>query len=116
RGIPEEYTGWLKRRLEGKKTVLHFDGFKSELFDVSNGLEQGCSGSPLWFLFLNADSIDDSNFEKDETGAAFMDDTYLGARAKTPEESNSMLEAMMTRPGGALEWAKSHHACFELDK
>lgn len=27
-----------------------------------------------------------------------------------------MLERIMSGPGGALEWAKSHHACFELDK
>lgn len=55
-------------------------------------------------------------FSINETGAAFIDDTYYAARAKTPEASNTMLEKIMTGPGGALEWAKAHHACFELDK
>lgn len=27
-----------------------------------------------------------------------------------------MLEAMLTNPGGPLDWAKSHKAKFELDK
>lgn len=116
RGIPEEYTRWLEHQLKGQKTTLHLDGYKSVLRNVDNGLEQGCSGSPLWFLFSNADLIEDNIFTKDDTGTAFINNTYYAARAKTPEESNTKLEKIMTGPGGALEWAKSHHACFELDK
>lgn len=40
RGIPQEYTEWLGRRLDGRKTTLHFDGYKSETRNVNNGLEQ----------------------------------------------------------------------------
>ncbi|KZP03026.1 hypothetical protein FIBSPDRAFT_683624, partial [Athelia psychrophila] len=58
RGIPAEYTDWLARRLDGRRTILHFDGYKSIMREVNNGLEQGCSGSPLWYLFSNADTIE----------------------------------------------------------
>ncbi len=40
-GIPVQYTDWLRRRLEGRKTVLTFDDFKSLVFKVTNGLDQG---------------------------------------------------------------------------
>ncbi|KZP04753.1 hypothetical protein FIBSPDRAFT_658363, partial [Athelia psychrophila] len=114
--IPEEYTKWLEHRLNGCKTALHFNGYMATLFDVDSGLEQGCSGSPCWFIFSNVDLIDDDKFTVSQTDAAFIDDTYYAARVKTLEESNAMLKHIMTGPNGALTWAKAHHTCFELDK
>jgi hypothetical protein len=41
RGIPEEYVEWLKRRLGNRRTTLSFDDYKTEIFIVLNGLDQG---------------------------------------------------------------------------
>lgn len=116
RGVPQEYTDWLDRRLDGRTSTIQFDDYVSEPFPVTNGLEQGDTGSPLWFLFFNADLIEDSRYGSNELAAAFIDDTYLAARASSAEEATALLEDMMTRDGGALDWAKTHHAKFELDK
>ncbi|KZP13386.1 hypothetical protein FIBSPDRAFT_693647, partial [Athelia psychrophila] len=69
--------------LDGRKTTIQFDDYISDPFPVLSGLEQGCTASPLWFLFSSSDLIEDDQFEKDELGTAFMDDTYLAARANT---------------------------------
>ena len=40
-GIPNGHVEWLERRLEGRKTTLVFDDFKSETFDIAEGIDQG---------------------------------------------------------------------------
>jgi hypothetical protein len=66
-------------------------------------------------LFYNADLIDIPAC-CDEIASAFVDDTYLAARAPSIEESYERLTNMMTRPGGALDWSRTHNSRFELDK
>lgn len=116
RGVPQQYTDWIERRLDGRRTTIQFDDYVSEPFPVLSGLEQGCTASPLWFLFSNSDLIEDDKFGKNQSGAAFIDDTYYAARASTAQAANDILLGMMTGEGGALEWAKTHHAKFELEK
>ena len=41
RQIPIEYTQWITRHMAGRKTILTFDDYESEPFEVSNGLDQG---------------------------------------------------------------------------
>lgn len=115
RGVPEEYTNWLQRRVQGRRTTLCFDDFRSESFEVSNGPDQGCPSSGPFFLFYNADLIDIPT-DRDEIASAFVDDTYLAARATTIEESYNRITHMITRPKGALEWSRTHYSKFELDK
>ena len=45
-----------------------------------------------------------------------MDDSYFLAEAATPQRANKKLTRMLTRKGGALQWAKDHFVQFELDK
>ena len=39
--ILEGHIGWFERRFEGRKTSLIFNNFKSETFDIKEGLDQG---------------------------------------------------------------------------
>lgn len=89
--------------------MFHLDGFKSEPFSINNRVKQGCSESLLWFLFSNTDLIDNSRFGKDDIGTAYIGNTYYTARVKTTEQSNAMLVKI-------IEWARTLHAYFELDK
>jgi hypothetical protein len=36
-----EHVEWLGRQLEGRQTMLIFDDYQSELFDIEDGLDQG---------------------------------------------------------------------------
>jgi Reverse transcriptase (RNA-dependent DNA polymerase) len=41
RGIPKEYTEWLKRCLKNRSTSIFFDNYHTEYFLMINGLDQG---------------------------------------------------------------------------
>ena len=115
RGIPEEYTEWIQRRVQGRRTTLCFDDYRSEMFEVLNGLDQGCPASGPLYIFYNADLID-IPISKDELASAFVDDCIVAARAPSVQESNERVVNMVTRPKGALEWSHNHVSKFELDK
>ena len=40
-GIPEGYVEWFERHLEGRKTRLLFDNYKSDTFNIKEGIDQG---------------------------------------------------------------------------
>jgi hypothetical protein len=102
--------------VQGQLTTLCFNDFRSDPFEVHNGLDQGCPASRPLFQFYNADLIEPQPSCKDKLASAFVDNTYLTAQAPTIDASYAMLNSMMTCPKGALEWSASHFSKFELDK
>ena len=40
-GIPEEHVEWFERQLEGRKKTLMFDDYKSDTFNIKEGIDQG---------------------------------------------------------------------------
>jgi hypothetical protein len=88
--IPEEYISWYERRLANRTTTLSFDDFQSAIFNVHDGLDQGCPLSPLGFIFYNADGlrIADPRPSKGELSLGFIDDIAIAARARTYELAN----------------------------
>jgi hypothetical protein len=115
RRIPKEYTDWITRRMTGRKTILTFDDFQSEPFEVKGGIDQGDPLSSACYNFYSADLIEPSN-DPDELKSAFVDDIFFMVASPTFEENNRKLENMITRPGGAIEWSTSHKSNFEIDK
>jgi len=51
--VPEGHVEWLKRRLEGRQTMLVFDNYWSELFDIKDGLDQGDVQSLIAWIIYN---------------------------------------------------------------
>ena len=115
RHIPIEYTQWTERRMAGRKTILMFDDYISDPFEVTNGLDQGDPPSSVFYGFYNADLITPSS-DPNELKSAFVDDTVYLAAGNTFQENNDKLSNMMTRPNGANEWSASHNSNFEIDK
>jgi ribonuclease HI len=115
RHIPIEYTQWTERRMAGRKTILMFDDYESEPFEVTNGLDQGDPPSSVFYGFYNADLIAPSP-NPYELKSAFVDDTAFLVAGNTFQENNDKLRDMMTRPNGATEWSTSHNSNFEVDK
>jgi hypothetical protein len=54
RGVPKEHTEWMMRRLSGRHTRMKFDDFKSHLFDIDGGLDQGDPLSVITYMLYNA--------------------------------------------------------------
>ena len=116
RGIPTQYIEWYRMRLTGRKTTLCFDDYISSLFDIFSGIDQGCPISPIGFLFYNADILEVPNRQRGEIGFGFIDDVGLGARGPTQQAANAKVKSMMERRGGCIEWSRTHHVNFEMDK
>ena len=100
--------------LDGRTTCLRFDDHETDIFPVNNGIGQGDPLSMILYLFYNADLIEIPRNIKEDS-KAFVDDSILVAFAKDFHEAHQILADMMTRPGGAIEWSKTHNSNFELD-
>ncbi len=86
-GIPVQYTDWLCRRLEGRKTVLTFDDFKSLIFEVTNGLDQGDPLSQILYIIYNSSVA--RRLKNGEEGFLFIDDKAILVHGETFDEDTS---------------------------
>jgi ribonuclease HI len=116
RGIPEEYTSWMRRRLRNRITTLSFDEHQTENFTVTNGLDQGDPFSGICYLIYNADLLKIPNIKAGEQGLLFVDDATIIATGKDFTETHEKLRNMMNRPKGVFEWAKTHNCEFGVEK
>src|ERR1700736_1192944 len=101
--------------MTGRRTILTFDDYRSDPFEVTRGLDQGDPPSSVFYNFYNADLIEPS-LDPNELKSAFVDDTMFFAAGKTYEDTNTKLSDMMTRQGGATAWSQTHNSNFEIDK
>jgi len=115
RKVPTKIVEFVKNMLQGRSTYLKFDDFTLKNICMENGIGQGDPLSMVLYQFYNADILDMPN-TKNEAAAAYVDDTILIATAKTFEEMHQILMDMMTREGGAMDWAKAHNSNFEITK
>jgi Reverse transcriptase (RNA-dependent DNA polymerase) len=113
--IPIEYTQWITRRMTGRQTILTFDDYESEPFEVTNRLDQGDPSSSVFYGFYNTDLIEPTS-DPNELKSAFVDDTIFFVTGTTYKENNTKLTNMMTRRNGAADWSKTHNSNFEVDK
>ena len=97
------------------KTILTFDGYVSEPFEVTNRLNQGDPPFSVYYGFYNANLIVPSH-DPNELKSAFIDDTMFFVAGKTYHENNTRLTDMMTFQGGATKWSKSHNSNFEINE
>ena len=115
-GVPKQYTDWIARKMEGRKTVIAFDDYVSELFEVRNGLDQGCNLSGAEYAFYNRSQVTGSDGCRGESASSFVDDTINLAAGKDLTEATRRIEDMMLRPGGGIQWAETHFSQYEYDK
>jgi ribonuclease HI len=116
RGIPQEYTTWLKRRLDNRKTTLIFDDHETNTFAVDNGLDQGDPFSGICYLIYNSDLSEIPVKKAGERILLFVDDAAITVTGKDFSETHNKLRNIMNRPQGIFEWAKSHNCTFGIDK
>jgi hypothetical protein len=82
--------------MAGRKTILMFDDYISDPFEVTNGLDQGDPPSSVFYGFYNADLITPSS-DPNKLKSAFVDDTVHLTAGNTFQENNDKLSNMMTR-------------------
>lgn len=116
RGIPRKYTNWIKTKLTRRQTTIAFDDYESEAINITNGVDQGCPLSPLLYQFYNAALIEVAQEAKGELATGFLDDVAYAIEGEDFDDTNEHGSQMMTRSGGANDWAESHHSEIETDK
>ena len=52
-GVPEGHVDWFERRLERRKTTLMFNDFKSDIFNIKEGIDQGDAQSLIAWIIYN---------------------------------------------------------------
>ena len=67
------------------------------------------------YQYYNTDLLDIPN-SLNKLAAAYVDDAILVATASTFEGAHTILEDMMLRKGGAMEWARWQNSKFEMSK
>ena len=66
RGIPEEYTGWIRWKVEARCTIISFDDFNTAAMEIPQRLNQGCPLAGITYQFYNARLIEVVNQQKGE--------------------------------------------------
>jgi len=103
RGIPKEYTDWIKRKVEHRCTVTALDDYVTAAMEIPWGPDQGCPLSGVAYQFYSTDLIETSEKSNSEDCIGFIDDTTIMAEGMHIEEVFKKLESVMTRQGGALD-------------
>ena len=116
RGIPQEYTEWMRRRLENRQTTISFDDYQTAAFEVLNGLDQGDPHSGICYLLYNADLTKITVLKAGEWILLFVDDAVIIVCGKNFNETHEKLRDIMERDGGVFDWAKTHNCEFGVEK
>jgi hypothetical protein len=119
KGIPTEITRWLEKKLNGRHTVLVFDGHRSAPMTIHAGLDQGCPLSGCLYNFYNAALGEIArNVRRPHRILipGFADDIALFARGKSFLSTCRTLGDLLRREGGVLEWAKQHNCIYAKKK
>jgi hypothetical protein len=93
--------------MQDRNTVISFDGYQSDSFQVLSSLDQGCPLSGILYNFYNKLQIEGVDEKHGKLAASFVDDAINIAKGKTLEDATHKLRDMMERPGGGIEWAAS---------
>jgi ribonuclease HI len=114
-GVPSAYINWMRAKFNGRTTNLAFDDFESTPLPISNGIDQGCPLSVIFYLIYNSPLVRIPR-SKNEMCIAYIDDVTFVAIGESFEETHIILKDMVERDEGAMEWSRSHNSTFELDK
>ncbi|KAF8881115.1 hypothetical protein BD779DRAFT_1382405, partial [Infundibulicybe gibba] len=83
--------------LDGRKTMLSFDDYKSVQFSIDNGLDQGDPFSLICYLIYNAGMLSIPLKHRKEMGLLYVDDAALVVTGHSFADTHRKLIDLMTR-------------------
>ena len=114
--ILDRHVEWFRRWLEGRKTALLFNDYRSETFDINEGIDQGDAHSLIAWIVYNHQILKIFRKACKETRFLFVDDAAILVTGVDFEDTHVKLREVMTREGGVLEWVASHNCEFRMEK
>ena len=79
--------------------MLVFDDFKSETFNITEGIDQGDAQSLIARLIYNHRILNIFNKANKETGFLYVDDTAVLVTGKNFNDTHEKLKVVMNRKG-----------------
>ena len=105
-----KYTDWIANKITNKETVLAFDNFVFQPFEVKHGLDQGCNLSPFNYNCYSVDQMKALKGRKDKLENMYADDGVCAVRAHSLEEVGKAIVEVFNGEKGLKEWGRSHHS------
>jgi ribonuclease HI len=117
KGVPAEITRWIVRKLDGRRTTLVFDNYRSRLMAIEAGLDQGCPLSGLLYNFYNA-ALGElaSRIPRRSLIPGFADDIAIFVRGRNFQVVRRDLGYIIRDEDGVLDWADTHNCNYAKDK
>ncbi len=113
--VPLKIIDFTKEMLVNRATRLRFDNYNSNIIPINNSIRQGDPLSMGLYQYYNMDLLD-IPAEANELASAYVDNALLFATASTFEETHEIIEGMMTKEYGVIEWSKDHNSPLEYSK
>src|SRR5271163_880369 len=108
-GFHPKYTEWITNKTTDRETVLAFDDYMSQPFEVKHGLDQGCNLSPFLYNCYSADQMKALNGKGNKLGNTFADDGICAVSSVNLKSAGIAIGEIFRRPDGPQEWGISHH-------
>ena len=96
--------------------LVVFNNFKSETFNITEGIDQGDAQSLIMWLICNHQILNIFNKASNETGFLYVDDVAVLVTGKNFDDMHDKLKVVMNREGKVTEWATSHNCSFGIEK
>ena len=96
--------------------LVVFNNFKSETFNITEGIDQGDAQSLIMWLICNHQILNIFNKASNETGFLYVDDVAVLVTGKNFDDMHEKLKVVMNREGEVMEWATSHNCSFGIEK
>ena len=116
RRISTAIINFMKTLLTNRRTRLKFNDFLSETISVTNRIGQGDPLSMLLYILYNTDLLEIPTNTEKKDAIGYVDDTTLLAIAESFEGTTKILEKMMTREEGGIQWSNNYNSRFEVYK
>ena len=116
RGILAVIVDWLAEKLRGRRTILTFDDFVSELYAIDSGIDQGCPLSVVLYVFYTSDLLDSGDKKRKVTPVGSMDNVAVVVVAATMDLAHGKLCWYMMCDGGGQTWSEEQNSTYSVDK
>jgi hypothetical protein len=119
KGIPEKITKWIEAKLQGRRTFMVSDVYRSSVpLAIRAGLDQGCPLSGILHNFYNAwiGELVRTQRPGRVLIPGFADNLALCVRARTFIGTQHILRNLLTRTDSVLDWAETHNCASEKSK
>jgi hypothetical protein len=116
RGIPSQVVAWALSFCTERREAMRLGTTEGVPYEVNTGLPQGSPVSQLLWAIYSSDLVGATQTgatAQKELSIGWVDDWTLAIRRPSQRR---LQEALQQRLDAAAEWARTHHASFDMDK